>query len=84
MPTQTDEAMTIDMERALLGCTVHVSGVLVTWNRAFNDGQLEVVGRGLIERSNQRLKYARETGNDRNALREEMLIPFIRHAFGVK
>lgn len=79
--------LAVDMDRALLGCTTHLSGVLVTWNRCRNElgaAGLQEVGRALLERSGKRLAAAQEAQNARNVQREQMLRPFIAFAFGVE
>lgn len=76
--------MAVEMERALLGCTTHCSGVLMTWHRCrehCTPEELKEVGRLLSERSNGRLANAQRLWSDRSINRERLLQPFIEALF---
>jgi hypothetical protein len=79
-------ARAVEMERALLGCTTHLSGVLVTWHRCraeCTDAELAEVGAALLDRSRARARAARSSGSARGQQREYLLQPFVRALFGV-
>lgn len=72
----------IEMERALLGCTTHCSGVLTTWHRVHADhADIQRVGVILLARSEGRLQRAERIESERGVQRERLLQPFIRALF---
>lgn len=78
--------MAVEMERALLGCTTHCSGILNTWlvcRRTLGDDQLRAVGLTLIDRSVARRERALALTSERSIQRENSLQPFIRALFNV-
>jgi hypothetical protein len=77
-----DELAT-EMTRAMLGCAMHVSGVLVTWARCrqeLGSDTLAELGRRLIEKSRERKK---RSTSQRGCEREELVQPFVAALFGV-
>ena len=82
------EELAVEMERALLGCTTHCSGVLMTWHRCFEkcetDAEMQAIGRCLLERSQGRLDRAKRLWSDRGINRERLLAPFIAVLFHLR
>ena len=78
----TVDQQAVEMERALLGCTTHPSGVLQTWYRCYQDkANLPEVGRAMLLRSQRRLDSAHHYGSQKDVEREIMLQPLIRRLF---
>jgi len=86
-PSKASE-MAVEMERALLGCTTHCSGVLMTWHRCIEQCQspeeIAAIGHVLLERSEARLERAKKCWSDRGINRERLLQPFIAQLFHVE